>query len=74
VRTDDFAAFAAAAAGPDDLPLLPDALRAMHCWNFCRGGRLELLPLYHAVHGIEDWELTTELLAVIEDKLPARIR
>lgn len=74
MRSDEIAEFLAAASKPEEAPLLPDALRAMHCWNFCRGGRLELLPLYDAVHGIEDWELTTELLAVIEDKLPARIR
>lgn len=46
-------------------------LRAMHCWNFCRGRR-EHLPLYDAIHGIEDWDLTLALMADIDDHANGR--
>ena len=74
MRSDEIAEFLAAASEPEEAPLLPDALRAMHCWNFCRGGRRELLPLYHAVHGVDDWELLTDLMAVINDRMPTGLR
>jgi hypothetical protein len=45
---------------------LPAVLRAMHCWNFCRGRR-EQLPLYHAIHGLDDWDLTLALMGEIDD-------
>lgn len=44
----------------------PAALRALHCWNFCRG-KVAQLPLYHAVHGLPDWDLTLALLNEIDD-------
>lgn len=45
---------------------LPEVLRAMHCWNFCRG-RMDLVPLYHAMHGLPDWDLTLALMGAITD-------
>lgn len=45
-------------------PLAPEVLRAMHGFLFCQG-RIDQLPLYDAVHGIDDWELMTELFATL---------
>ena len=70
---DEFSALARADEEPLE-PLCADAARALHGWNFCRGGRLELLPLYHAVYGVDDWELFTDLMAVINDRMPTGLR
>lgn len=60
--------------GADDPPppLLPACLAAAHCFAFC-SGKLQLLTLYHALHGIDDWELTTELFNVIGAAAPPRL-
>lgn len=55
-------------------PLPPLAAQAVHAYTFCQGGRVDLLPLYAAVHGLDDWEMVTALFAVIDDHLPPRTR
>jgi hypothetical protein len=59
-------------APPPDMP--PLAAQAVHAYTFCQGGRVELVPLYAAVHGLDDWEMVTALFAVIDDHLPPRQR
>lgn len=52
--------------------LLPVVAAAVHCWKFCDGWQPTVLPLYHALHGIDDWELLTTLLAAIRDAVNKR--
>lgn len=49
--------------------LLPEVVRAVHCWRFCDGWAPSVLPLYDAVHGIDDWEALLLLLELIRNEL-----
>lgn len=51
-------------------PLQTDPARALHCWQFCGcTWRPELLPMYHALHGIPDWESMVFLLETIRGEV-----
>lgn len=45
----------------------PDAMAAIHCWNFCDGYHLEALPLYAAIYGLDDPEKMVTLLMQIRE-------
>lgn len=45
----------------------PDAMAAIHCWNFCDGYHPERLPLYGAIYGLDDPEKMVELLMQIRN-------
>lgn len=39
-----------------------DAACALHAWRFCGGWNVDRLILYDAMHSVDDWDMTVELL------------
>lgn len=49
--------------------LQPDALAALLCWHWCSGWSPGLWPSYGALHDVEDWSMTIELMMHIRREL-----
>lgn len=45
--------------------LEPAALAALLCWHWCGGWNPALWPAYAALHDVEDWTMTIDLMAHI---------
>ena len=43
------------------------ALAAVHCWRWCKGWMPERWPVYAALHDVEDWAMTVDLLEHLRD-------
>lgn len=57
--------FGGMAAPPTQLCL--PAMAAVHCWRWCKGWTPERWPAYAALHDVEDWTMTTELMEHLRD-------
>lgn len=42
-------------------PLTNDTAQALHCWAWCDGWHPERLPLYAALHTVDDLSIVIEL-------------
>lgn len=64
-----------AAEGLGEIVARPEPLglaghEAIAAWNFCGGWQPQHLPLFAALHGLPDAELTLHLMQVIRDQEP----
>ncbi len=44
-----------------------EAMAAVHCWRWCKGWTPERWPAYAALHDVEDWAMTVDLLEHLRD-------
>ena len=44
-----------------------EATAAVHCWRWCKGWTPERWPAYAALHEVEDWQMTAELMEHLRD-------
>lgn len=43
------------------------SMTAAHCWRWCKGWAPERWPAYAALHDVEDWGMTSELMEHLRD-------
>lgn len=42
-------------------------MAAVHCWRWCDGWRPERWPAYDALHDVEDWQMTLDLMQTMKE-------